>query len=109
MGPEQIVEPGRVRAFFERHAQGAAQSVHETQNRCRMGGENRLHHQPAIVIQNSRRNACLVYVQTNKLGVIHKGVPFGVAECLKITADYLKRAPFYNAWPTLARTLCPVP
>jgi len=45
-----------------------------------------------------------VYVQTNKLGVIHKGVPFGVAECLKITADYLKRAPFYNAWPSLSQS-----
>ncbi|PYY20735.1 MAG: hypothetical protein DMG62_22240 [Acidobacteria bacterium] len=44
LGPKQIVKPAGVCTFFKSDAQTAAHSMNETQNRSRVGSEDRLHH-----------------------------------------------------------------
>jgi hypothetical protein len=76
MRPEQIVESARVCPLLEGDPQCAPQSANETQKRSCVGSENGLHYQLSILIQHRSRDACLMDVETDKLGVIHEGVPF---------------------------------
>ena len=71
----QIVQPGRPGPFLQGHEQTATYAAQKLQKPIRLGFENRFHHQLAGRIQNRSRDRCLVHVQANILGIIHKGAP----------------------------------
>lgn len=99
MGFQQIVKPGCVRAFFQGHSDSAAHAMNERQNGIGLGYQYRPHHQLAVIAENRSCDACLVYIETNKLGVSHQGVAFAekrlsASRSLKPTP---KGTPSYNA------------
>src|SRR5207248_11355165 len=94
MRPQQIEKPGRMRALFKRDSQGAAQTVNESENRNRTGSKDGLHHQLAIRIDHGCGDACLVYIQTNKLALIHEG------------ASFLSSSVFLRSLRTTLQVLC---
>ena len=69
--PQQVVQPGRVRAFFEGDMQRPAQSMQKIQNGAGLRGDHRLHHQLALGVQHRHRNRVAVDIQTNILDAIH--------------------------------------
>jgi hypothetical protein len=74
---EQVVQPGRAGPFFQAHLHASSQSLNELQDGRRFRLQDALHQQMPTRIQNRCGDRCLVHIQTNILGVIHRGAPSG--------------------------------
>ena len=69
---QQIVQPGRVCAFFEGDMQRPTRSPQKIQNGAAAGGNHRLHHQLAVSVQHGHRDGVAVDIQTDILDAIHR-------------------------------------
>ena len=90
------MQPRSAGPFLKGDLQASAQPVDKLQDRCRFRFEDRFHYRPAIGIENRSRDRCLVNVEPNILGVIHKGAPSSVGLGAN-DQNLLQWAPFHNA------------
>ena len=84
---QQIVQPRRVRAFFEGDVQRPTQSAQKIQNGRGAGGDHRLHHQLTVSVQHCHRDGVTVDIQTHILDAIHRVfLSSGLAYCFDTAA-----------------------
>src|SRR3982074_2738033 len=85
MSHDHVIEPGRIRSFFEGDMQHSAQSLQQIQHPSRFRRYYRLHHQFAFNIEHGHADRALVDIQTNVLHTLH-GCSFRSVQLLLLTA-----------------------